>query len=171
MSPLGTSRNEGWTRAMMPSASAAVLGTTLGRQSDHPDYEAAKTGDVEAAVRMVQDLIDDRVIDALRAAIPASVRLDELLILPVTAIEARGFNPIPRVVATALAIGLGAKTASGVVQLQRIGRTALDGLDRLFAQPSFGGPIQAGRTYVLVDDTLTQGGTFAALASHVAAGG
>ena len=47
----------------------------------------------------------------------------------------------------------------------------MDGLSRLLNPPVFDGPVQAGVAYVLVDDTLTQGGTFAALASHINDGG
>lgn len=39
------------------------------------------------------------------------------------------------------------------------------------AHPRFDGPVEAGRDYLLVDDTLTQGGTFTSLAAHIRAGG
>ena len=50
---------------------------------------------------------------------------------------------------------------------QKAKRTALDGLGRIFQQPEFDGAVQPGKAYFLVDDTLTQGGTMAALASHI----
>jgi hypothetical protein len=46
----------------------------------------------------------------------------------------------------------------------------MDGLDRIFAPVDFAGAVEA-KPYLLVDDTLTQGGTFAALASHIREGG
>jgi hypothetical protein len=46
----------------------------------------------------------------------------------------------------------------------------MDGLDRIFAPVDFAGAVEAW-PYLLVDDTLTQGGTFAALASHIREGG
>ena len=47
----------------------------------------------------------------------------------------------------------------------------MDGPGRLFNSPEFDGPVVNGATYLLVDDTLSQGGTFAALASHIQLGG
>lgn len=43
-----TPRAEHWKAAFLPGASRAVLGTTLGQQANHVDYEAAKSGSVEA---------------------------------------------------------------------------------------------------------------------------
>lgn len=50
-------------------------------------------------------------------------------------------------------------------------RTSSDGLQRLARQPGFTGSVQPGENYVLVDDTLTQGGTFAQLKEFIALGG
>lgn len=47
----------------------------------------------------------------------------------------------------------------------------MNGLDRIFNAPEFDGEVEPGRDYLILDDTLTQGGTFAALASHIEAGG
>lgn len=47
----------------------------------------------------------------------------------------------------------------------------MDGLDRIFNRPQFNGQVEAGRNYILVDDTITQGGTFAAMTQNVQDGG
>ncbi len=62
----------------------------------------------------------------------------------------------------------GLTTVQGVVQANAPMRTGLDGLDRLFQPVAFTGRVSPG-DFLLVDDTLTQGATFAALASHLAA--
>lgn len=90
---------------------------------------------------------------------------------PVVSVEATGRNKIPRAVAEALAAKLGLETAVDIVQANRPRRTGLDALSRLFAVPEFDGSVQPGQTYLLVDDTLTQGATFAALGIHFEQGG
>ena len=144
----------------------AIIGSTLGSASKHPDYAAAKAGDVAAATRLAVDLVTPemvaKVADALGGARPR--------VLPVAAVESSGRNKIPRAVAEVLAARLGLETATGIVQANRARRTGLDGLDRIFAPVDFAGTVEPG-DYLLVDDTLTQGGTFAALASHIREGG
>ncbi|MGQ8879011.1 PLxRFG domain-containing protein [Delftia sp. NA_296.1] len=144
----------------------AIIGSTLGSASKHPDYAAAKGGDVEAATRLAVDLVTPemvaKVADALGGARPR--------VLPVAAEESSGRNKIPRAVAEVLAARLGLETTTGIVQANRARRTGLDGLNRIFAPVDFAGAVELG-DYLLVDDTLTQGGTFAALASHIREGG
>lgn len=91
-------------------------------------------------------------------------------VVPVAAVEASGRNKIPVAAAEVLAARLGLSTDDMIVQANRAHRTGMDGLDRIFAPVDFAGAVEAG-PYLLVDDTLTQGGTFAALASHIREGG
>lgn len=140
-----------------------VIGSKLGAATKHPDYATAKAGDSGAALRLAQAMVTDKMVDEVRALIGSA----RPVIAPVVAHEAGGRNKIPRAVAEVLAKRLGLQTADGIVQANRPKRTQLDGLDRIFAQPEFEGPVQTGQQYLLVDDTLTQGATFAALASHI----
>lgn len=144
----------------------AIIGSTLGSASKHPDYAAAKGGDVAAATRLAVDLVTPEMVAKVAAALGGA----RPRVLPVAAEEASGRNKIPRAVAEVLAARLGLETATGIVQANRARRTGLDGLDRIFAPVDFAGAVEPG-DYLLVDDTLTQGGTFAALASHIREGG
>lgn len=144
----------------------AIIGTSLGAAASHPDYTAAKAGDESAAIRLASDLVTPGVVEKVRQAVAADV-----LVLPVTSEEATGRNKIPLGVAEVLAERLGTTTSTDVVQASRVHRTQLDGMGRLFASPEFTGAVEKGRSYLLVDDTLTQGGTFAALASHITQNG
>ncbi|WP_326999495.1 PLxRFG domain-containing protein [Comamonas testosteroni] len=144
----------------------AIIGSTLGSASSHPDYAAAKGGDIEAAVRLAKDLVTPELVAKVKAAIGDS----KPLVVPVAAEEAAGRNKIPRASAEVLALRLGLDTAFDIVQANRARRTGMDGLDRLFAPVDFEGAVEPG-AYLLLDDTLTQGGTFAALASHIRDGG
>ena len=143
--------------AAMPDA---IIGSTLGSASKHPDYAAAKGGDVAAATRLAVDLVTPEMAAKVAAALGGA----RPRVLPVAAEESSGRNKIPRAVAEVLAARLGLETTTGIVQANRARRTGLDGLDRIFAPVDFAGTVEPG-DYLLVDDTLTQGGTFAALAS------
>lgn len=149
--------------AAMPDA---IIGSTLGSASKHPDYAAAKGGDVAAATRLAVDLVTPEMAAKVAAALGGA----RPRVLPVAAEESSGRNKIPRAVAEVLAARLGLETTTGIVQANRARRTGLDGLGRIFAPVDFAGTVEPG-DYLLVDDTLTQGGTFAALASHIHEGG
>lgn len=145
----------------------AIIGNALGAANSHPRYAEAKAGNLSAALDLARDLITPDVVAKVRAAIGDS----KPLIVPVVAEEAAGRNKIPLATAEVLAQKLNLETVDDIAQANRPKRTGLDGLDRIFARVEFDGPVQAGQDYLLLDDTLTQGGTFAALASHIEAGG
>ena len=139
-----------------------VIGHKLGSLSSHPDYEAAKAGNSMAAARIASDLVDDAMVEAVRRAAGNAE-----LIVPVVSVEATGRNKIPLAVARELADRLGSTAETEIVQADSPKRTSMDGLSRLLNPPVFDGPVTQGAAYVLVDDTVTQGGTFASLASHI----
>jgi adenine/guanine phosphoribosyltransferase-like PRPP-binding protein len=145
----------------------AIIGNTLGSASQHPDYAAAKAGDVEAAVRVADSLVTDALVEKVGLAIGS----EKPLVVPVVSVEATGNNKIPLAAAATLARKLGLNANTSITQVTSPKRTSMDGLDRIFASPEFDGEVIPGQTYLLVDDTLTQGATFAALESHILAGG
>lgn len=145
----------------------AIIGAELGALSKHPDYAAAKSGDIGAAVRVVHDVVQPDLVERVRALAGDH----NPIIQPVTAVEASGRNAIPMVASGRLGAQLGLDVSHDIVQSSSPKRTSLAGVDRLFARPTFDGPVEPGRSYILVDDTITQGGTFAALAKHIEDGG
>ncbi|MEG0202325.1 MAG: phosphoribosyltransferase, partial [Comamonas sp.] len=162
----GADQDIAFSRSGATSMPDAIIGNVLGAASSHPDYQAAKGGDIEAAVRLAQDIVTPELVAKVQAVIGDS----KPLVVPVVAEEATGRNKIPSAAAEVLAQRLGLKAATGIVQANRAHRTGMDGLDRIFAPVDFAGTVEAA-PYLLVDDTLTQGGTFAALASHIREGG
>lgn len=166
----GGGRDGGIAFSRAPAATSnmpdAIIGNTLGAASAHPDYVAAKGGDLEAAVRLAQDLVTPELVAKVKAVIGDT----KPLVVPVASEESTGRNKIPRAAAEVLAQRLGLRAATGIVQANRARRTGMDGLDRIFAPVDFAGAVEQ-QPYLLVDDTLTQGGTFAALASHIREGG
>ena len=139
-----------------------VIGHRLGAFSSHPEYEAAKAGDSMAAARTASDLVDDAMVEAVRQAAGNAE-----LIVPVVSEEATGRNKIPLAFARELADRLGSTAETEIVQADSPKCTHMDGLSRLLNPPVFDGPVIQGAAYVLVDDTVTQGGTSASLTSHI----
>ncbi|HFT7412047.1 TPA: PLxRFG domain-containing protein [Stenotrophomonas maltophilia] len=135
-----------------------------GRLSAHADYDAAKAGDDTAALRVARDVITPEFVQGVRAALPEG---SKPLVVAVQSQEATGNNRIPRMAAEVLAQRLGLQVSEDIVQAAKVNRSAGDALHRLANQPPFTGGVEKGRNYVLIDDTLTQGGTLAQLKTHI----
>ncbi|CAM4283827.1 PLxRFG domain-containing protein [Stenotrophomonas lactitubi] len=135
-----------------------------GRLSAHADYAAAKAGDDTAALRVARDVITPVFVEDVRAALPEG---SKPLVVAVQSQEATGNNRIPRMAAEVLAQRLGLQVSEDIVQAAKVNRSGGDALHRLANQPPFTGKVEKGRDYVLIDDTLTQGGTLAQLKTHI----
>ena len=83
------------------------------------------------------------------------------------ALEREGVNAIPEVFAERLSQVLGWPAETGVVQTNVVSHTGANGFWRLARQAEFDGPVQPGRTYVLVDDFVGMGGTLANLRGYI----
>ena len=119
-----------------------------------------------SAYQLAKDLISDDAINALNTLIGDK----KVIFAPVHAEEQTGRNMIPVAVATVLAKKLNATIDLGVVQAVKVSRTGGDGWHRLANPPFFDGAID-GKYVIMVDDTQTQGGTFAAFKGHIEQGG
>jgi hypothetical protein len=145
----------------------ALIASPIGVLASHSDYEKAKSGNPMAAASAVRDVMGEDFLDKLRCLADGK----DVIVQPVLAIEATGRNKLPLAAAALIAEAADLRTACDLVQATRPKRTALGGLERVFARPRFDGPVEPGVAYLLVDDTLTQGGTLAALAAHIERGG
>lgn len=134
---------------------------------NHPDYAAAKSGDIGAAKRLAQDFVTDDTLRMIRAGIGQS----RPIVAAVQAIEESGENVIPTALGGVIAKRLGLELDNEIVQINRVGRTGSGGYYRLATQPLFDGTIEKGRDYLLVDDFIGQGGTLANLKGHIEAQG
>ena len=131
--------------------------------NNHPDYAAAKAGDSTAALRVARDAITPEFVDQVRQAIPPG---SKPTIVPVLAREGAGDNRVPLAAAEVLAQRLGLETSTKPLQAEKIGRTSASAMERVARQPTFQGEVAPG-DYILLDDTLTQGGTLAQLKTHI----
>lgn len=133
----------------------------------HADYKAAKSGDYEAAARLVRDLVKPENLEAARQQLGTGV-----VFVPAVAVEASGQNQIPRMLAEYYAAEIGASTSVGeIFQTSKAYHTGAGPMERLIARPTFGGAVETGTKYVLVDDVTTMGGTLAEMAHHIQSGG
>ncbi len=135
----------------------------LGDLSKEPEYLAAKQGDGEAALNLVDRLVSDETVNQLKELIGSETPR----ILPVLAVEAAGTNKIPLAFAEVLADRLGLTVETGIVQSEKVNRTSAGADHRLAFNPSFSGAVTEGQKYLIVDDTLTMGGTLASLRGYV----
>lgn len=129
----------------------------------HPRYAAAKAGGGMAAA---WDLASDFMSAADQQALAEQVR-QRPVVLPVHAIESEGVNQIPSAMAAWLARRYGLAWHTGVVQINRVAHTGSSGWHRLANQARFDGEVQAGATYLLVDDFVGQGGTLSNLRGYL----
>ncbi len=150
----------GWDESFPDVVTAGLLGVA----SSHADYAAAKAGDGKAAARLARDVVSDEFVADVRAALPPG---SKPVVVPVVAREDAGNNKIPRAAAEVLAARLGLQVDDQLVQADKVGRGGGDAVYRLANQPGFDGAVQAGQDYLLIDDTLTQGGTLAQLKTHI----
>lgn len=126
---------------------------------NHLDYWAAKRGDADAALRLVQATMSVDAVDALRSLIESR----RPTLVSAHALEREGVNAIPEALADELARLLDLPVDSSVVQTNVVSHTGADGFSRLARQAAFTGEIVAGADYVMVDDFVGQGGTLANL--------
>jgi len=141
-----------------------VIHTDVRTRDGHAGYRAAKAGDADAALELAIDLISDIAVKELKAGLSGR----QALLLPVIADEASGFNAIPDAIAQILARDLDLEAAAGeIVQTNRTGHTRAPAFQRIVTPARFDGPVRASADYILVDDHIGLGGTFANLRGHI----
>ena len=148
----------------------AVLLASETETKRHPEFAAAKSGDVTAAARLAQSMVSEAGIAALRSLIEA-VSDSHPTLVSAHAYEREGFNAIPAALTEMLSEQLGVPFDTTVVQINVVGHTGADGYGRLSRQAAFGGDIHKGQHYLIVDDFIGQGGTLANLRGWVEKGG
>lgn len=139
--------------------------TSIAALKKHPDYTAAKEhGDMEAARRLVSDLIKPDRVKQLATLYP------DAIVVPVVEKEA-GDNAISRTLAEYIADKGNFRLESKIVDVSSSTHTGEGMVSRLLARKKFQGPVVAGGKYLMVDDVFTQGGTFHELRHHLANNG
>lgn len=99
----------------------------------HPQYQAAKQGDANAAFHLVRETFDDGSI----AILAAWKRNTRPILVSVHAEEEMGLNAIPEVLSDTLAARLGWETDGEIVQANVVNHTGADGFSRMARQALF----------------------------------
>jgi len=145
-----------------------VVHGKLQARNNHPNYAAAKSGNAEAALALVRDLLTDEGLNWIHALLQGR----QPLVVPVAAIEASGFNAIPDAMAQEIAARLGLPMAPyDLGQSNYAGHTKANGWHRLVTPAIFAGTIKPGANYLLVDDHVGFGGTLANLRGYIETNG
>ncbi len=136
----------------------------------HPEYAQAKAGDVNqaapAAKRLSAAMIGEQFLEAVRA-----LQTEDARIVPIHALEGRGFNRIPAAFAELLAERFSLDLETRIIQANVVNHTGASGWERMARPAIFEGELIAGRKYLLVDDFVGQGGTLANLRGFILHGG
>ncbi len=123
----------------------------MGNASKHVQYLAAKTGNLDAAVSMVMDLINPETITRLTNVIADK----QPLLIPVHAEEAVSINRIPLAYAMILAKRCDLPVELNIVQAAKVNRTGSNGFTRLAFPPPFKGiPSQSVQYAIILDDIV-----------------
>ena len=150
-------------RAVWKAFPDAVLLADELAVKQHPDYSRAKAGDVRAATSLVSQMVDETGVDTVRTLIAHVGTGDTPMFVSAHAYERHGVNAIPGALASFLSERTGIPYETVVVQTNIVSHTSADGYGRLARQACFGGQVDRGREYVMVDDFVGQGGTLANL--------
>ena len=129
----------------------------------HPDYPGAKTGDIVVAAKLVNSLVDEAGVAAMREQIAEVSESGDPVLVSAHAYERQSVNAIPIALAKLLSERLGIQFETNIVQTNVVSHTGADGYGRLARQARFEGGVDKGREYVMVDDFVGQGGTLANL--------
>ena len=139
--------------------------TSVAKMQAHPDFHAAKAGDRDAAARLVLDMMGGKAQqEKLRAL---AEKYPDAILVAVHAEEQAGRNQIPRKLTDYISYVTGLEINSDIVQSGKVGRTGSDAWHRMSHRPTFDGPVEKGRKYILVDDVVTGGGTFSELRRYI----
>ena len=152
------------TRTPWKKFPPVFLFSPLGTAEKHKEYEKAKQeGSNEASIRLVNDVIDKDKIEELKYIIGDQ----QPLFVPVQALEEFGVNKIPAACAYYVATKLGCSACGDIVQTNRPQRTGKGAYYRLSQYPFFNGRVKNNQKYVIIDDTLTMGGTLSSLRGFI----
>jgi adenine/guanine phosphoribosyltransferase-like PRPP-binding protein len=129
----------------------------------HPRYLSAKTGSIEDAELLCDDVVSDKALATLRM-LP---QLQDVTLVAAHAYEAEGVNALPFAAALKLSEQLKLEFETEIVQTNAVRHTGADGFSRLARQASFDGTVVSSKSYLIVDDFVGQGGTIANLRGYL----
>lgn len=139
-------------------------------------YLKAKSGDYYSAFDIVRQVVSMSKVAQLHHYIRDN--LERTIIVPVVSIEETGANRLPGAFANLLGaifrldidydvVRHGVRVDSEIVHINTVNRGKAGGFHRLVCHPIFEGEVLKDHDYVIVDDTITQGGTLVSLKGYI----
>jgi hypothetical protein len=143
--------------------SEAIILSDVATVQSHNYYKSAKDGDLLSAATLVDSFITDKLIASLSETNKGIFPI----LASVQAVEGKNINQIPIALSVGISIKSGWKVDDNLVQINKVGHTKSTGWHRLAHQALFYGRVDAGKSYILIDDFIGQGGTLANLKGYI----
>lgn len=124
--------------------------TSATKARHHPDFEAAKHGDFNAAIRLIDDLVKDEKILSIADQYP------DATIAYIHSLENVSVNMIPAAYAAKFEAA-GMKVEHGIYAITNATHTHATDISRISKRMRFEGAVTKGEKYILLDDFITSG--------------
>ncbi len=129
---------------------AVVNHTSSAVARQHPDFHAAKHGDFDAALRLVNDLVkDEKIVDIARRYPDSHIAYNHKM-------QGNDINMIPAAYAAKFS-AIGMKVEHNIVAVTDVSHTNATDLARISKRMRFEGYVTQGADYILLDDFITSG--------------
>ncbi len=132
-----------------------------------PLYSSAKGGDAEAAASMLKTMLTPSDFERIQQFIEKYT--DDGVKPKLAAVHAyeKNLNAIPAALARTISQNSECDYSESLWQSNVVSHTGADGFGRLARQALFIGDVEKGKTYILVDDFVGQGGTLTNLRGYI----
>lgn len=121
-----------------------------------------KAGNEEAAVELVDKLVDDKIVSQLANQYPNAI------VVPIPSMETADKKPnaIPLAYARKFEKA-GLQIADDIIEIDSAHHTGKKSFKRVVNRPHFDGTIEQGREYIIVDDVFAMGGTINSMRNFI----
>ncbi len=126
----------------------------------HPDFKAAKHGDFQAALRLVDELVKDEKVAMIARQFPKAH------IIYNHKIQGEGINMIPAAYAARFS-AIGMTVEHDIIAVTNVSHTNASDVSRISKRMRFEGHISKGIDYILLDDFITSGAELRDLRDYV----
>lgn len=138
--------------------------TTSAVARHHPDFKAAKHGDFQAALRLVDELVKDEKIAMIARQFPNAH------IIYNHKIQGDGINMIPAAYAARFS-AIGMTVEHDIIAVTDVSHTNASDISRISKRMRFEGNVNRGADYILLDDFITSGAELRDLRDYVSSRG
>ena len=143
---------------------AVVNHTSSNVARHHPDFLAAKRGDFDAAIRLVDDLVkDEKVIDV-------ATRFPEAHVAYIHRQNGTGINMIPAAFAAKFSAA-GMTVEDDIIAITNVSHTDASDVARLSRRMRFEGNVTKGASYIILDDFITSGAELRDMRDYISSKG